>query len=99
MRWATSGAAARSRSRCSAPYISGVSPRITRPPAATSRSAATPSVGFAVRPEYASLPPHCRPSTSSETGIGSRRNAETSPTIRAMRSNAALTVAAVPPSS
>src|SRR5882757_6926785 len=48
---------------------------MTRPPAATKRSAATPRVGLAVRPEYASLPPHCSPRVSSATGMGSRRRA------------------------
>jgi hypothetical protein len=48
---ATCGVTARAASRCSAPISSEVSARIDVPPAATSRSLATPRAGLAVIPE------------------------------------------------
>lgn len=41
-------------------------------PARTNKSAANPTAGLAVTPENASLPPHCPPTTKSETGQVSR---------------------------
>src|SRR6201747_2990188 len=63
---------ARRVNRCSAPYVSGVSDRITVPPWRTRRSLATPSAGLADTPEYPSEPPHCRATVNSLAGTGSR---------------------------
>src|SRR3954471_5553092 len=52
---------ARRVSRCSAPYISDVSPIMLAPPWATSRSDATPTAGLAVTPLLPSLPPQLVP--------------------------------------
>ena len=55
----------------SAPNISGTSVRTVEPPRAISLSEKLPTVGFAVMPESPSEPPHLRPTTSSDAGIGS----------------------------
>src|SRR4029079_8201700 len=52
---------ARRVSRCSAPEISGVSPRMLVPPCCTSGSEATPRAGLAVTPLLPSLPPQLVP--------------------------------------
>ena len=72
---ATSGVAARLVSCSTASRTSVFSLNITVAPARTSRSAAKPTAGLAVKPEKASLPPHCTPTTSSLAGMVSRRRA------------------------
>ena len=64
--------AARGVSRCTASRTSVTSENITVAPARTRRSAANPTAGLQVTPENASLPPHCRPTTSSDAGTVSR---------------------------
>lgn len=70
---ATSDETARLVSRCSAPWIAGVSPSTAVPPAATARSTALPSTGLALTPDQASEPPQLSPTTSSLTGSSVRR--------------------------
>src|SRR5438445_13727681 len=53
----TSRLTARRVRRCSAPYISGVSPMMLVPPWATRRSEATPRAGVAVTPLLPAEPP------------------------------------------
>ena len=52
-----------------------VSENITVAPARTSKSVQKPTVGLAVAPENASLPPHCTSTTSSLAGTVWRRQA------------------------
>ena len=84
-------------SRCSAPYISGVSANTAVPPFLTSKVAAAPSAGFAVIPEYASDPPHCNARVSSDTETGSLLDADASGNISSINSNPCATVFFVPP--
>ena len=77
----------------SAPISSGVSARTDVPPAATSRSLATPSAGLAVMPESASEPPHSSPTTSSAGAIGARSSRAARSTARAARAVPASIVA------
>ncbi|MNL34430.1 hypothetical protein D3C87_1564030 [compost metagenome] len=72
---ATSGVAARAVSWSMPSRTSVFSENITVPPARTSRSVAKPTAGLAVTPENASLPPHCTPTVSSDTGQVSRLRA------------------------
>ena len=58
----------------SAPNISGTSVRTVEPPRWPSISEKRPMVGLAVMPDRPSEPPHFMPTTSSDTGMGSRWN-------------------------
>ena len=93
----TSGETARRASRCSAPISSEVSARIDVPPAATSRSLAMPSAGFAVMPESASEPPHSSPREMAESGAVCTAWRRASAVSRSTSGAVAATVAALPP--
>ena len=68
MRRATSSFRARRARMCSAPISSVVSERMVVPPASTTRSETTPTVGLEAIPEVASEPPHSVPTIKAETG-------------------------------
>ncbi len=60
-------------------------------------SVAAPSAGLAVMPDSPSEPPHCRPTTSSLSGIGTRSTALTAGSSSAIAAIAAAIVLRVPP--
>src|SRR3954470_20705080 len=97
--WPTSGRTARRVSRCSARYISVVSPRTAVPPCATTRSAATPSAGLAVTPELPSDPPHSIARWIFEAGCPVRAHALASGKSWLTAATAASTVREIPPCS
>ena len=72
MRRATSSLRARRARTCSAPISSVVSERMVVPPASTTRSETTPTVGLEAIPEVASEPPHSVPTIRAETGVSTR---------------------------
>ena len=74
-----------------------VSPRTAVPPLATTRSAAYPSAGLAVIPEFPSDPPHSSARQSLLAGCSVRRQASATGRMSATARVTASTVRATPP--